>query len=389
MGFTKIEESDLIGKLVSELPDIPEMTADELKKWFDSLAKDVIIPRFNQLSKELDDSGISNSVKAENVKYIRVNDDKQLEYSEDGKKYETIGSSGHLIVDEDGNELPTRGRIKFAEELEVSDSEETNETIVRKAGIDYSELEFDTNEVVVEDQENERTIISDAYSTKTPYSVDDYCIYADVLYRCIAETSGAFDATCWEKTLVASELKQLSSKTLTYNSDTDYFGCTYNGVWHDILSAGLQRHWLYNAGDEITHITGGWTESGYTYHSDVTESGTLTKEDSYLLLTVNATSRASSTAGTENMIDLTNYNTVKFTFVNTSTGEAIEKSLDVSSLAVSAYIAFALDYTVNGLFYGVVSSKSGISQESVRYAAGSYNGFSSSKTVRLKYVELI
>lgn len=211
MGFTKIEESDLIGKLVSELPDIPEMTADELKKWFDSLAKDVIIPRFNQLSKELDDSGISNSVKAENVKYIRVNDDKQLEYSEDGKKYETIGSSGHLIVDEDGNELPTRGRIKFAEELEVSDSEETNETIVRKAGIDYSELEFDTNEVVVEDQENERTIISDAYSTKTPYSVDDYCIYADVLYRCIAETSGAFDATCWEKTLVASELKQLSS----------------------------------------------------------------------------------------------------------------------------------------------------------------------------------
>lgn len=53
MGFKKIEEADLIGKLVSDLQDTPEMTAGELKEHFDRLSKEAIIPRFNELVDDL------------------------------------------------------------------------------------------------------------------------------------------------------------------------------------------------------------------------------------------------------------------------------------------------------------------------------------------------
>lgn len=45
----KIEDSDLVGKQISELADVPELSADDLKKRFDSISKDVIIPKFNLL----------------------------------------------------------------------------------------------------------------------------------------------------------------------------------------------------------------------------------------------------------------------------------------------------------------------------------------------------
>lgn len=49
MAFEKIENADLSGKMISELADVPELTADELKKRFDAASKDVIIPKFNKL----------------------------------------------------------------------------------------------------------------------------------------------------------------------------------------------------------------------------------------------------------------------------------------------------------------------------------------------------
>lgn len=53
MAFEKIESSDLIGKLIAELADVPELTADELKQRFDAASKDVIIPKFNKLIEAL------------------------------------------------------------------------------------------------------------------------------------------------------------------------------------------------------------------------------------------------------------------------------------------------------------------------------------------------
>ena len=47
MAFEKITNSDLIGKLVAELPDVPEISSAELKARFDALGLEVLIPRFN------------------------------------------------------------------------------------------------------------------------------------------------------------------------------------------------------------------------------------------------------------------------------------------------------------------------------------------------------
>lgn len=54
MGFTRILNTDLTGKRVSELSDIPEMNTTELKERFDMVSKDVIIPKHNKLVDELE-----------------------------------------------------------------------------------------------------------------------------------------------------------------------------------------------------------------------------------------------------------------------------------------------------------------------------------------------
>lgn len=46
-------------------------------------------------------------------KYIRLNADKVLEVSTDGATWQATGSSGHLIMDKDGNTLPQRSRMRF------------------------------------------------------------------------------------------------------------------------------------------------------------------------------------------------------------------------------------------------------------------------------------
>ena len=50
-------------------------------------------------------------------KYIRLNADKVLEVSTDGATWQATGSSGHLIMDKDGKELPQRSRMKFANSI--------------------------------------------------------------------------------------------------------------------------------------------------------------------------------------------------------------------------------------------------------------------------------
>lgn len=48
--YPQISEADLVGKLVSELDDRPQMLPSELKSRFDALGKEVIIPAVNTIS---------------------------------------------------------------------------------------------------------------------------------------------------------------------------------------------------------------------------------------------------------------------------------------------------------------------------------------------------
>ena len=64
---------------------------------------------------------LDEAVLSEDINYIRLNSDRVLETSSDGTSYQATGSSGHIIVDADGTQLPQRSRLQFLT-AEIKDS---------------------------------------------------------------------------------------------------------------------------------------------------------------------------------------------------------------------------------------------------------------------------
>ena len=58
-----------------------------------------------------------------------------------------------------------------------------------------------------EDITDTQGMIGDEYDSTAAYNVGDYCIYEGVLYKCNATTTGDFDATKWDATTAAGEIK--------------------------------------------------------------------------------------------------------------------------------------------------------------------------------------
>lgn len=104
MEHTKILESDYANKGIRTKNNPLGLSVSEAQRAFDELCLDVVIPKFNALSKELD--GIE-------LRGIRINSDSVIEITLDGESWEATGSSGHIIMDKDGNALPQRSRMKF------------------------------------------------------------------------------------------------------------------------------------------------------------------------------------------------------------------------------------------------------------------------------------
>lgn len=105
MEHTKILESDYANKGIRTKNNPLGLSVSEAQRAFDELCLDVVIPKFNALSKELD--GIE-------LRGIRINSDNVIEITLDGENWQATGSSGHIIMDKDGNALPQRSRMKFA-----------------------------------------------------------------------------------------------------------------------------------------------------------------------------------------------------------------------------------------------------------------------------------
>ena len=155
--FDKITGADLSGKGVIGLPDTPELSAAEMQQKFEETARSVIIPKFNSLIDALGEADAAGQIGAQpaeglegktvqdqleallvllqkrvesgDIKKIRVNKDNQLEVSYDGESFEATGSSGHLIIDSNGHEMPQRGRLKLQNGT-VTDDPEENTTIL-------------------------------------------------------------------------------------------------------------------------------------------------------------------------------------------------------------------------------------------------------------------
>ncbi len=114
MAFRKITEGDMLGKGNVGRPDTPGVSTAEMQRIMDELPREVLAPIFNENIEELERLELDTAVKSTGIKAIRLNEDKQLETSADGKTFEATGSSGHLILDALGQAMPQRGRMQFA-----------------------------------------------------------------------------------------------------------------------------------------------------------------------------------------------------------------------------------------------------------------------------------
>ena len=113
----KITDSQISTKGVVAAPDKLVGNAQENKQVFDRLIREAVKGDINGLIDALESLGFENTVllpTSAGMKYIRLNDDKVLETSEDGTNWEATGSSGHIILDKDGNVMTQRSRLKFA-----------------------------------------------------------------------------------------------------------------------------------------------------------------------------------------------------------------------------------------------------------------------------------
>lgn len=85
-----------------------------------------------------------------------------------------------------------------------------------------------------------RNIIAPAYNTTKTYTVGEYCMYDNKMYKCTTSVStpGSFDPNSWSETTNSDELSELNSskvkwKDMTFSvtvSSTQYYGYYYYDI---------------------------------------------------------------------------------------------------------------------------------------------------------------
>lgn len=126
MALTEFEKNmDIIAALDDEPNDVGGLSAAELKAKFDEGGKALQDYINNTLLPALDKAGVERSVLLPllnaGFKYMRLNSDGALEVSTDGVTWQATASSGHLIYDAAGQQMPQRSRLKFGGASVVTD----------------------------------------------------------------------------------------------------------------------------------------------------------------------------------------------------------------------------------------------------------------------------
>lgn len=124
MSLEKLtKDLNIVQKLDDEPNDVGGLSAAELKKKFDEGSLTIQEYINATLLPALETLGVETSVQlpeGAGFKYIRLNEDRVLETSQDGVTWQASGSAGHIIMNPAGETLPQRGRMQF-DNCEVSD----------------------------------------------------------------------------------------------------------------------------------------------------------------------------------------------------------------------------------------------------------------------------
>ena len=285
MDFTKITEEDLLNKGVFGLPDTPDLSTQDMQEKFDEISKDVIIPKINALIDELEtiksiekvadsvedsDTSIPTGKAVAQFVVGRTNELAKKPVYKSAGGFPSVGDIFTIYIDDTvsprllytwdekngyvltggagggGGEPSSDGVVLLEITSAVYEALPNNEkmrddvqyfisdkSIIKykdksyggnggEVDIDYSELEFDTEEIVVENpMEDDIPVVADEYSAAITYEVGDYCIRDNALYKCTGATSGAWDASKWTATTIGSELDAVNDKI---GNDFAYLG---------------------------------------------------------------------------------------------------------------------------------------------------------------------
>ena len=113
---------NIIQQLDDEPNDVGGLSAAELKAKFDEGGLAIQTYINDTLVPALEAAGILELLRTadNNVQYIRLNSDDVIEVSADGETWIATASSGHIVLDKDGNQMPQRARMQFSNS-EVTD----------------------------------------------------------------------------------------------------------------------------------------------------------------------------------------------------------------------------------------------------------------------------
>ena len=131
MAYRKITTAEMVGHKVSELADTPAISSQALKERFDSLSTDVIIPAFNELSEQIENSGIDKKIESDKITNMKLDEDNNIVVSEDnGVTYRQTNSAGHIIQNGSGKDFPARSRMQFSDNVVITDNPRQNKTFI-------------------------------------------------------------------------------------------------------------------------------------------------------------------------------------------------------------------------------------------------------------------
>lgn len=288
MAFEKIENADLSGKMISELADVPELTADELKKRFDAASKDVIIPKFNKLIDALAALSAASNIGMNPPKGITaeqniaavitalavsVKSNSDLSHSHSNKavidaitadakkKYDDLVSLFSAIktisnvVKDDSTLLPTgKAIVDYVKELGGGDMlkatyDSDDDGVVDDASklggqapayyqkstdntlqTDNKTVTGAINEVYGMAQNGGKNLIGEDFSSEKSYTVGKHVINGNSRYRFIVDHSaGPWDASHVEEILVDKEMEDLTKKMDADKIIIGTFAIDFNG----------------------------------------------------------------------------------------------------------------------------------------------------------------
>ena len=211
MAFSdnKITAADLTGKGVTGMADTPNLSTAQMQQKLDELPKEVIVPKFNALCDDLDETdfaSIITSLSTDKMLYQRLNEYDQIEVSPDNVNWSLI-ASGKEILDPT---LEADNAKKLGGQLPAYYQKTTDNALNTTSKTTTGAInEINTALGNVDTTANE----APPYSPSSTYAVGKYVSHEKHIYECSTaiKVAEAWNATHWTQVTLGEEIETVNN----------------------------------------------------------------------------------------------------------------------------------------------------------------------------------